>query len=66
MIKPIYTTNTSHRGYRNIKINNKMQAEKLQRLIVDFEEQAKKQPNNVSLKNHIEQLKNSLAKFLPQ
>ena len=36
MIKPICTTNTSHRGYRNVKINNKMQAEKLQRLIVTF------------------------------
>lgn len=66
MITPISKTDINFKNkYGSLNLSKKMQAEKLQNLIKEFEEQAKKQPNNTALRKHIEYLKQSLQKFLP-
>ena len=65
MITPINSAQPNFRSYNHPNLTKQMHIEKLQNLIKEFEECAKKQPNNTILKNHIENLKKSLKTLLP-
>lgn len=62
MIKPINSVSPTTKGYNKF-VPKYVQVEKLQNLIKEFEECAKKQPENLVLKNHIENLKKHLQEL---